>query len=78
MSDGRVAAGTSRQRSILRRWAAGALAATSLSIAVAATVPAATASGQGATYVSLGDSYVAGPLIPTQISPLGCLKSSVN
>lgn len=31
------------------------------------------------TYVALGDSYVAGPLIPDQsLSPLGCLRSSRN
>jgi lysophospholipase L1-like esterase len=30
------------------------------------------------TYVSLGDSYAAGPLIPLQIPPFGCLKSDHN
>jgi lysophospholipase L1-like esterase len=29
-------------------------------------------------YVSLGDSYTAGPLIPVQIPPFGCLKSNNN
>jgi hypothetical protein len=29
-------------------------------------------------YVSLGDSATAGPLIPTQIRPFGCYKSSNN
>jgi len=29
-------------------------------------------------YVSLGDSYTAGPLIPLQIPPFGCLKSNNN
>jgi lysophospholipase L1-like esterase len=29
-------------------------------------------------YVALGDSYAAGPLIPNQIAPLGCLKSDNN
>jgi hypothetical protein len=29
-------------------------------------------------YVSLGDSYAAGPVIPIQISPYGCLKSDHN
>ena len=29
-------------------------------------------------YVALGDSYTAGPLIPSQVSPLGCLKSNRN
>lgn len=31
-----------------------------------------------ANYVSLGDSYTAGPLIPNPLLPLGCLKSSNN
>ena len=29
-------------------------------------------------YVALGDSYTAGPLIPSQVAPLGCLKSNRN
>jgi hypothetical protein len=29
-------------------------------------------------YAALGDSWTAGPLIPTQISPIGCLKSNNN
>jgi lysophospholipase L1-like esterase len=29
-------------------------------------------------YVSLGDSYAAGPLIPLQVQPFGCLKSNNN
>jgi lysophospholipase L1-like esterase len=36
------------------------------------------AGASAANYVSLGDSYTAGPLIPNQISPLGCLKSDHN
>lgn len=31
-----------------------------------------------ATYVALGDSFTAGPVIPVQIPPLGCLKSNNN
>jgi len=31
-----------------------------------------------ADYVALGDSYTAGPLIPLQIEPFGCLKSNNN
>ena len=31
-----------------------------------------------ADYVALGDSYAAGPLIPVQLKPYGCLKSSNN
>ncbi len=50
-----------------------ALAAMALAVlAVAAT------GARAANYVSLGDSYAAGPLIPNQISPLGCLKSDHN
>jgi len=30
------------------------------------------------TYVATGDSYAAGPLIPDQVSPLGCLRSNHN
>jgi lysophospholipase L1-like esterase len=30
------------------------------------------------SYVALGDSYTAGPLIPLQLPPFGCLKSSNN
>ena len=45
---------------------------------VAAFAPAATAEAAPPTYVGLGDSYAAGPLIPLQIPPLGCLKSDHN
>jgi lysophospholipase L1-like esterase len=38
----------------------------------------AAASARAANYVGLGDSYSAGPLIPNQLSPLGCLKSDHN
>jgi hypothetical protein len=41
-------------------------------VALAAPAPAA------ADYVALGDSYAAGPLIPLQIEPFGCLKSNNN
>jgi lysophospholipase L1-like esterase len=36
------------------------------------------ASASAASYVSLGDSYAAGPFIPTPVLPLGCLKSDHN
>jgi GDSL-like Lipase/Acylhydrolase family len=36
------------------------------------------ASACAASYVSLGDSYVAGPFIPNPVLPLGCLKSDHN
>jgi lysophospholipase L1-like esterase len=51
-----------------------ALAAT-LATLLAASAPAASAAPN---YVSLGDSFTAGPLIPTQIAPFGCLKSNRN
>jgi lysophospholipase L1-like esterase len=43
--------------------------------AIAALVAATPAA---ADYVALGDSYAAGPLIPLQLQPFGCLKSSNN
>jgi hypothetical protein len=46
-------------------------------VAVAALAALASAA-QAANYVALGDSYAAGPLIPNQIAPLGCLKSDHN
>src|SRR3954451_20420760 len=48
---------------------------------VAAVLAAVTINVTGAaadSYVALGDSYAAGPLIPLQIPPLGCLKSDHN
>lgn len=36
------------------------------------------ASAKPPNYVSLGDSYTAGPVIPLQIPPFGCLKSDHN
>ena len=38
----------------------------------------AVAEARAANYVSLGDSYAAGPLIPNQLPPYGCLKSDHN
>jgi hypothetical protein len=43
---------------------------------LAAALPAAASAEPN--YVSLGDSYVAGPVIPVQLPPFGCLKSSSN
>lgn len=43
-------------------------------VALAALAGAARA----ANYVALGDSYAAGPVIPNQIAPFGCLKSDHN
>jgi len=47
----------------------------SLAAILAGAAPAAAARP---SYVSLGDSYTAGPLIPVQIRPFGCLKSDHN
>src|SRR3954471_4281611 len=46
--------------------------AAALFVALNACVPAPD------TYVALGDSYAAGPLILDQVSPLGCLRSNHN
>lgn len=56
-----------------RSWRVAVLALVALA-ALAALASAARA----ANYVALGDSYAAGPIIPNQISPLGCLKSDHN
>jgi lysophospholipase L1-like esterase len=48
------------------------LAFAALAAALVLAAPAAAAS----RYVSLGDSYAAGPLIPIPLPPFGCLKSS--
>src|SRR5205085_1897697 len=40
--------------------------------------PAAVASAPPRSYVALGDSYTAGPVIPLQIPPYGCLKPDPN
>jgi lysophospholipase L1-like esterase len=42
---------------------------------LALAAPAAAAQDE---YVALGDSYTAGPLIPLQVPPFGCLKSNNN
>jgi lysophospholipase L1-like esterase len=47
----------------------------SLVAALGATAPAAAVEP---SYVALGDSFTAGPLIPLQIPPFGCLKSDHN
>ena len=55
------------------------LRATALALAIAALLALAAAAGaQAANYVSLGDSYTAGPFIPNPVLPLGCLKSDHN
>lgn len=44
----------------------------------AAALAGLAASAGAASYVSLGDSYAAGPFIPNPVLPLGCLKSDHN
>ena len=47
--------------------------------AIAATALTGSAVARAAdNYVSLGDSYAAGPLLPFPVRPLGCLRSSSN
>jgi hypothetical protein len=59
-----------------RRWVR--TFALALGVLFAFTLLAA-AGARAANYVSLGDSYAAGPLIPNQsLSPLGCLRSDHN
>jgi lysophospholipase L1-like esterase len=48
-----------------------------LAVLISMLVLAAPASA-ATEYVSLGDSYAAGPLIPLQVQPFGCLKSNNN
>ena len=59
---------------MIRRVAGVALAAL-LFVLVA---PGGAEARPGDRYVALGDSYTAGPLIPAQVAPLGCLKSNRN
>ncbi len=49
-----------------------------LAAVLLAAFAAAAAGARAANYVSLGDSYAAGPLIPNPVLPLGCLKSDHN
>src|SRR3954471_24538367 len=46
--------------------------------AVLATLSINVAGAAADSYVALGDSYAAGPVIPLQIKPYGCLKSDHN
>ena len=49
-----------------------------LAVAMLAALAAFAGAARAANYVALGDSYAAGPVIPNQIAPLGCLKSDHN
>ncbi len=63
---------------MIRSWAL-ALVLPAAAIVVAAVPATASADTPYASYVALGDSYAAGPLIPTQIGlPPGCLRSDHN
>jgi hypothetical protein len=55
---------------VMRKARGLAMLVTMLALAVPASA--------SADYVALGDSYTAGPLIPLQIQPFGCLKSNNN
>lgn len=60
---------------IIRRTAILPVAASGLLLAV--LIPQAGQASTGPSYVALGDSYTAGPLIPDQTgSPIACLKST--
>ena len=61
----------------------GAVAVTAMGAGLMMVTPgiswAAEDSGNSGAYVALGDSYVAGPVIPVQhVAPLGCLRSTNN
>ena len=56
-----------------RLWRSAVLVAAILALFVAFAGAA-----RAADYVALGDSYAAGPVIPNQIAPFGCLKSDHN
>ncbi|HEX3174617.1 MAG TPA: SGNH/GDSL hydrolase family protein [Solirubrobacterales bacterium] len=49
-----------------------------LALAALAVLAAFAGAARAANYIALGDSYAAGPVIPNQIAPLGCLKSDHN
>ena len=49
-----------------------------LALSALAILAAFAGAARAANYVALGDSYAAGPIIPNQIAPLGCLKSDHN
>ncbi|HXS45854.1 MAG TPA: SGNH/GDSL hydrolase family protein [Solirubrobacterales bacterium] len=63
----------STQSNPQRLWRAAVLA-----LAMLAVLAAFAGAARAANYVALGDSYAAGPIIPNQIAPLGCLKSDHN
>jgi lysophospholipase L1-like esterase len=60
-----------------RRSLAGFLTALLLALGAVSALPSGATAGPK-TYVALGDSYAAGPLIPMQEEPWGCLRSTNN
>jgi GDSL-like Lipase/Acylhydrolase family len=52
--------------------------AVALTLTAMAALAVLAGAARAANYVALGDSYAAGPVIPNQIAPLGCLKSDHN
>jgi lysophospholipase L1-like esterase len=59
------------------RWGRFVSALVAIGAALAVAAPLATAARPG-NFVALGDSYAAGPVIPVQVAPYGCLKSNNN
>jgi lysophospholipase L1-like esterase len=75
---GRSRAYPSGNARVIRRRTCLIAAAAVIGLFTAAFVPAAASASVG-PYVSLGDSYTSGPLIPDQVgSPAGCLRSDHN
>lgn len=78
----RARAARRRSRLVLAAAAGTALAATAIAIAAPQASARAVTKAAGSPYVALGDSYVAGPLIPHVVfgphDPLGCLRSDAN
>jgi hypothetical protein len=74
-----------RERAVVRgarprfRRSVSASVTTMIAAAALAVAPSGVASASGIPYVSLGDSFVSGPLIPNQGSyPIGCEQSTNN
>ena len=51
---------------------------TLLAAAMLVSLTALAGAARAANYVALGDSYAAGPIVPNQVAPYGCLKSDHN
>jgi lysophospholipase L1-like esterase len=78
ISPGKLWAHRSGRARVIRRRTCLIAGAAVIGLSTAAFIPA-TASASVGPYVSLGDSYTSGPLIPDQVgSPAGCLRSNHN